>query len=663
MKATTRPATQEARTALEEAMQHANVPTLLPILYQLTGDKVWLSERYRPTRARGLDDNPTGGFSETIQDEVRKAATEATLTWWSGKPLAVLTVEGEELRELTSHCMGETVPQEYAPMVAELLGFTPAKPLVVSNASHTSDPHVIIIGAGVSGLILSRNLGLAGIPHVILEKNDVVGGTWVNNAYPGCGVDTPSYLYSFSFYSRDWSQHYAKRAELETYIEDMARDLDLLGNVKFGHDVIETRWNEDEQTWTVLARTVQDDHVRLTAPILVSAVGQLSTPKTPRIDGMEDFTGEVFHSAHWPTDLTLEGKRVAIIGTGASSMQIVPAIADQVAELSIFQRSPQWVAPSDYYYEQIPSGVHFLMAHVPLYHEWYRARLAWIINDKVHPSLQVDPTWEHRPHSINAVNEAHRGFFDRYLRAELDGRPDLVTKALPNYPPFAKRMLLDNGWFKALRKPHVRLIADTVVRLEGDRVISELGEEATADVVVLATGFEAQRPTFPLVIKGTNGVTLRDAWNDDDGRAYLGITTPGFPNLFILYGPNSSLGHGGSFIFVAERAARYVTDLLCQMIDADVRAIEIREDECAEYTDAVDRAHARMIWTQPGFTTWYTNSKGRVIANMPWRVVDFWAMTREASLAPYRRLGGAGSSDHASRSAGAACEQTGVTPC
>lgn len=467
MKATIRQITQETRSALQEAMEHANVPTLLPILYQLTGDEVWVSERYHPTRARGLDDNPTGGLSETVQDEVRQAAVEATLGWWSGKPLATPEVKGEELRALTSYSMGEEVPQEYGPMVAEDLGFTPAKRLAVNDTSQLADPHVIIIGAGISGLILSRNLGLAGIPHVILEKNDRVGGTWINNPYPGCGVDTPSYLYSFSFYSRDWSQHYAKRAELESYIDDMARDLDLLRNVRFGHEVTETAWDEHGQKWTVLGRTAQGEEVRLTAPILVSAVGQLSQPKTPPIDGLDEFTGQVFHSAHWPADLDLDGKRVAVVGTGASSMQIVPAIVDQVAELTVFQRSPQWVAPSEYYFETIPSGVHFLMAHVPLYHEWYRVRLGWIINDKVHPSLQVDPTWEGRPSSINAVNDAHRRYFERYIRTELEGRPDLVEKSLPDYPPFAKRMLLDNGWFKALRQPHVRLIADKIERQIG----------------------------------------------------------------------------------------------------------------------------------------------------------------------------------------------------
>jgi 4-hydroxyacetophenone monooxygenase len=621
---------------LLEALRDANLPTLVPVLYQLTGDRAWLAPRYHPTRSQGLDDNPTGGFPPDVQEELRQATARAVLRWAGGEPVARPAPRGRELIELMTFSMGEDVPDEYEPMTAEELGFAPAEPPRPGRDGATSGLPVIIIGAGISGLILSRNLTLAGIPHVIFEKNDRVGGTWVNNPYPGCGVDTPSYLYSFSFYQREWSQHFAKRAELETYIGDMARDLDLLKNVRFGVDVLGATWNDEDGMWTVSARSADGGVQEHAAPVLVSAVGQLSKPKLPDIKGLETFRGEVFHSSHWPDGLDLSGKRVAIAGTGASAMQIVPAIVDEVAELTIFQRSPQWVAPSSYYFEPIPPGVHFLMRHVPFYYEWYRVRLGWIFNDKVHPSLQLDPDWPLRPRSINAVNEAHRRHFERYLRAELDGRPDLVEKALPGYPPFGKRMLLDNGWFRALRREHVELVTDGVAELTEDQVVTASGEKRPADIVVLATGFEAQRPTFPLVLKGRDGVTLRDAWNDDDGRAFLGVATPGFPNLFILYGPNSSLGHGGSFIFLAERTANYVTDLLCRMVDTDAGVVEIRADEWERYTQAVDEAHAKMIWTQPGFTTWYANSRGRVIANMPWRVVDFWKLTRAASPAHYR---------------------------
>jgi 4-hydroxyacetophenone monooxygenase len=621
---------------LLEALRDANIPTLLPVLYQLTGDRSWLGPRYRPTRPQGLDDNPTGGLPEDVQQELRQAVAAAVLRWSKGEPVARPAPRGSELVELMTFCMGEEVPAEYEAMTAEELGFTAAAPPRPERDAASSPLSVIIIGAGLSGLILSRNLTHAGIAHVIFEKNDRVGGTWINNPYPGCGVDTPSYLYSFSFYQREWSQHFAKRPELETYMRDMAEDQGLLGNVRFGMQALGATWDEQAGTWSVQVQASDGTVHEHRAAVLVSAVGQLSTPKLPDVKGLDTFQGQVFHSSYWPQDLDLSGKRVAVVGTGASAMQIVPAIVDQVGELGIFQRSPQWVAPSGYYFEPIQPGVHYLMRKVPFYYEWYRVRLGWIFNDKVHPSLQLDPDWPLLPRSINKVNEGHRRHFERYLRAELQGRPDLIDKALPDYPPFGKRMLLDNGWYKALKRDHVELITEGVSELTEHEVVTATGERWAADIVVLATGFQAQRPTYPLVITGRDGVTLREAWNDDDGRAYLGVATPGFPNLFVLYGPNSSLGHGGSFIFLAECTGHYVADLLCKMIDADVGVAEIDRREWETYTRAVDEAHAKMIWTQPGFTTWYANARGRVIANMPWRVVDFWKMTRTASLELYR---------------------------
>lgn len=629
MRAAELPVTAENLAALEAAVAHANVPTLLPVLHQLTGDRTWLGERYRPTRCRGMDDNPTGELPDDVQAEIHAATVDAVGAWWAGRPLAVPAPTGDELSQLLAVAMGEPVPAEFTPMIAEELGATPAPLPTPSRDPAGLD--VIIIGAGVSGLVLARDLAAAGIPHVVLERNDRVGGTWVNNPYPGCGVDTPSLLYSFSFYQRDWSQHFAKRAELAGYLADMARDEGLLPRIRLGVEVLDATWDDAGRCWTVTTAAGE----RLTARVVVSAVGQLSHPRIPPLAGLDEFTGPVFHSAHWPDGLDLAGKKVTVVGTGASAMQIVPAIVDEVGELTIVQRSPQWVAPSGDYFRPIPDGVHLLTRHVPMYHEWYRVRLGWIFNDKVHPSLTVDPDWPGRPHSINRVNDAHRRMFERYLRTELDGRDDLIAASLPHYPPFAKRMLLDNGWYRALRRPHVRLVTDEVTGLDAHHVHTAGGTAIEADVVVLATGFHAQRPTFPLVVRGRGGITLSEAWHGDDGRAYLGMTTPGFPNLLIMYGPNSNLGHGGSYMYLAERTARYVTDLLCRMVDEGLGAVEVRADVCADYVEAVDAAHRTMIWTQPGFTTWYTNSAGRVVTNMPWRVVDYWAMTRSAPLDAY----------------------------
>jgi 4-hydroxyacetophenone monooxygenase len=344
----------------------------------------------------------------------------------------------------------------------------------------------------------------------------------------------------------------------------------------------------------------------------------------------------MFHSAQWPEGVDVRGKRVAVIGAGASAMQIVPAIAGDVSELTVYQRSPQWVAPSSNYFESVSEKEHWLMNHVPFYRAWYRFRLAWTFNDKAHPSLQIDPNWPHPERSVNAINDGHRRYFERYLRDELDGRPDLIEKSLPTYPPFGKRMLLDNGWFRALRKPSVELATDPIARISATGVVTTDGVDRPADIIVLATGFEARRMVGQYEVRGSGGQALRDVWGEDNAFAYLGMTVPGFPNFFLMYGPNSSMGHGGSYIQVAECQIRYIVDLMCSMIEQGIASVECREDVCTQYNQSVDAAHAKMVWSHGGMQTYYRNSLGRVVTNSPWRVVDYWRMTHAANLADFQ---------------------------
>ena len=415
------------------------------------------------------------------------------------------------------------------------------------------------------------------------------------------------------------------------YLSEMVGHFDLRRDIMFGAEVDRLRYNESAQEWTVHARTPNGDQT-FTARAVISAVGLFNKPKRPAIAGLDRFSGPVFHTAEWPDRLDLSDKRVAVIGTGASSMQVVPAIVDEVRALTIFQRSPQWVAPTDDYFAPIGKDVHWLMAHVPLYHTWYRFRLAWTFNDRVHGSLRVDPAWHDPDRSLNATNDAHRRLFTRYLLEQLEGREDLQRKALPQYPPFGKRMLLDNGWFAALKRPNVELVTDAVAELTQERVVTSGGRTYEVDVVVLATGFDAQRYIQPIEVEGRRGQRLRDEWGDDDARAYLGIVTPGYPNLFFMYGPNTNTGAGGSYIFIAECQADYILRSLATMVDKDLGAIDCRPEVQERWISDVDAAHAQMVWTHPGMSTYYRNNRGRVVTNMPWRIVDYWLMTREADL-------------------------------
>jgi 4-hydroxyacetophenone monooxygenase len=361
-------------------------------------------------------------------------------------------------------------------------------------------------------------------------------------------------------------------------------------------------------------------------------------PIRPDIPGLDTFAGPVVHTARWDETLELSGKRVAVIGTGASSMQLVPAIVDDVDSLVIFQRTRQWAAPFPKFHREIPEPLRFLMREVPTYQHWYRQRMSWIFDSKIYPSLHRDPNWPDKEHSLNEINAGHRRFFTRYITSELGDRQDLVDKVVPTYPPYGKRMLLDNGWFRTLTRSNVILVDnadDGIDHIEGSTIVTRNGERYDVDVIVLATGYKVARILATLPVSGRDGLSIRDAWHDTDPRAYLGTTVPDFPNMFMLYGPNTQLGHGGSFIFVMECQIKYVLSALEQMFTQGIDELECRREVYDEYNETIQRLHQGLVWTHPGMTTYVRNDLGRVVGNNPWRLVDFWQLLQKANLDEY----------------------------
>jgi 4-hydroxyacetophenone monooxygenase len=369
---------------------------------------------------------------------------------------------------------------------------------------------------------------------------------------------------------------------------------------------------------------------------LVSAVGQLNLPAIPDIAGMEDYAGDMFHSARWPQQLELAGKRVAVIGTGASAMQIVPTIADEVAHLAVYQRSPQWARPIPRYHDQLSDNAQWLLQELPLYAAWFRFTMLWRYGDGLLPYLHKDPDWPHPQRSLNRVNERHRLEMASHIERSLAGREDLIARCTPDYPPYGKRILLDNGWYRALLKENVELLTQSIDHLDEQGVVSVDGSRRDVDVVVLATGFQVGKMAARLNITGRDGLKLDELWADDNPSAYLGISVAGFPNLFCMLGPNSSLGHGGSAIFQSECQARYIASSLVQLLNGNARSMEVKEEVQERYVARVDAEHERMIWTHPGVSTYYRNSQGRVFSVMPWSLVDYWHMTHVVEPEDYR---------------------------
>ncbi|MEC7743673.1 MAG: NAD(P)/FAD-dependent oxidoreductase [Pseudomonadota bacterium] len=619
------PAAEVNRTLLKDGIANANIPALLMVLYQMTGEATWLQEPFAPGRSPGLDDNDSGQLPDEVQAQIRTAAEEAIEAWLAGRLLAIERPTNLRLAEMLSVAMTEHVPEEYGDIVAAGMGYD-LEP--TAEAAIAADKTAIVIGGGVSGICAGIELGKLGIDYTLFEKNEDFGGTWFENRYPGCGVDTPSLTYTFSCRPNDWSMYFPLRDEIEGYLLDTAREFGLYDKARFRTHVEEARWNTATDQWNVTITTPDGKRETHSADYLFSAVGILNIPKYPQIDGLDEFAGEVYHTSRWPAEADLSGKRVAVIGNGASGMQVAPAIADEVSRMTIFARSKQWAAPFPQFRKKVPEGVRYLMQVVPLYRAWLEQRLSWTFNDRVHGTLFRDPEWEHPERAVNEINDAHRRVFTRYVEEQLQDRPELIERVLPEYPPFAKRMLLDNGWFRTIKKPHVDLIPEHLAKVEGNTLSTSSGETVEADVIILATGFQTTNVLGSYDIVGREGRLLRDHWGEDNASAYLGTLVPGFPNFFILLGPNVGSGHGGSMIRNIENQMHFAGQVVQCAEAQEASTVEVKETAYTDYSRRIDDAHDRLVWTHPGTENWYRNSQGRVVAITPWRNDAFWRMTR-----------------------------------
>ena len=623
-------------TDLRGALDQASVPTLLLCLAQVTGDPRWFEERYRPRRDTNLFADESGGLPDDVQDEIRAAVVQMMEDLDAGRLTVPPPPDEAAMVELMRLCVAEEVPPEYAENALEDLGLRDRDVQWADGRPAAADAlRVLIVGAGVSGIVAGVKLRGLGLEVAIVERHPGLGGTWWGNRYPESGVDTPNHFYSYSFAPNPgWTGYFSKQHEVLSYLEGVAERFELTDRISLGTEVLSMRWDDHDLRWEVRLRG-PDGSERVERPdVVISAAGHMNRPKILPTD-IDRFDGPWFHSAEWPDFAPIDGQRVAVVGTGASAMQLLRTVAERAEHVTVFQRSPQWVKPSPDYHREVSPGTQWLLEHVPGYAAWYRFGLFWRFGDGLLRTLRRDPEWPHPERSMNRRNDRHREQMTDYLLERLDGRPDLVELCLPDYPPYGKRILVDNEWFTTLRRPDVTLIPEGVASVDGRTLVATDGSRHEFDVVILATGFESGKLLSPMEIVGRDGTTLADTWADDDPRAYLGITVPGYPNLFCLYGPNTNIGHGGSAMFQAECQVRYITDCLRQMLESGVDAIDCLPEVHDEYNDRVDAEHEQLVWTHPGMSTWYRNAKGRVFSIQPWRLVDYWRMTHDADLDDY----------------------------
>ena len=491
--------------------------------------------------------------------------------------------------------------------------------------SDGADLGVAILGAGFGGIGMAIALAGRGRDDLlILEKAAELGGTWRDNTYPGCGCDVPAHLYSYSFAQNPhWTRTYARQPEILAYLRQVAAERGIDRKIAYGSGVTELSWDEVAGRW----RLVTADGRRFTARAVVSAVGGLHVPKLPSLPGLDSFAGPAFHSARWRHDVDLTGKRVAVVGTGASAIQLIPEIAPQVAALTVYQRSPPWVLPRRD--AAVSPAARWAFAHVPgllgLVRAWHYWRAEALALGLVY-----------KPKLMGMGQKASAAYKEREI-----SDPDLRLKLNPFYTLGCKRMLISDDFYATMTRPNVELVTDTIGEVRPGGIVAGDGRERPCDVIVFATGFDAFNATAELTIRGKGGRTLAADWADGP-EGYLGVAVSGYPNLFTIMGPNSGLGHN-SVIFMIEAQVRYIAQCLDWLERGRLPAVEVRADVQRAWNDDLQRRFKRTVWQdKPGgspwqlpCTSWYVNARGRNTTLWPGLSAGYWLVTRRPQLGDY----------------------------
>jgi cation diffusion facilitator CzcD-associated flavoprotein CzcO len=476
-------------------------------------------------------------------------------------------------------------------------------------------PSVLIVGAGFGGIAAAVELERHGFEQVtILERAPDLGGTWFYNSYPGAACDVPSHLYSFSFAQRrDWSRLCSPQREIHDYLGDVARSYDVERQIRFGRTVSACSWDEARALWRL--ETAEGE--RYEADALVLATGQLHQPAHPQIEGIERFAGHSFHSAQWDHDYRLAGKRVAVVGTGASAVQFVPEIAGQVGRLTVFQRTGNWFLPRRN--RRYPRLVRAAIEHVPGV-QAFRRNFMYQYCEALTASIR-------HPRTLGRVLAIRSAAF---MRRQLKD-PELRRKVWPDYTFGCKRVLFSSQYLPALQLANVRVVTEPIARVEPDGIVTADGRLHEVDCIIWGTGFKTNDFMFPMRIAGAGGRELSEEWAHG-ARAHLGMTVPGFPNMFVMYGPNTNTS-GGSIVFYLEAQAGYLRQALQQLMAHRARAIAVRRDVQEASDRALQARFAGTAWTR--CDSWYRDESGRIVANWPGYMREYFEQTESLDPSEY----------------------------
>lgn len=617
------------------AVEHAELTALRMALYQATGDPEVAAMALEQALVRGGQGTlpiVAPAHQERLKDlAVRYLMTDAAAHMHAVPP-------DDEIDRLIRMAENKDVPAELLVMRRGLLCFEQFPRLAAWTNGRPQLPQgftVVIVGAGFSGLAMAVQLGQLGIPYTIVERRDEVGGVWSINTYPDARVDTLTATYQYGFEKKyPWSEYFARQGEVRQYMEHVATKHRVMEHIRFGHDVTGAAFDEAAGRWA-LEVNAGGVPIAMYANVIVSAAGLFATPKKLDVEGADDFAGDLVHTTNWGTDRSVAGKTVAVIGNGSTGVQLLAPVAEEADQVYVFQRTPQWISPRERYGQVMSDEARWLLEAMPYYWNWSRYVAVMPLMD-AHELLEPDPEWIAKGGLVNERSDRVREVLVGYIKAQVGDRPDLVEKLIPQYAPIARRPVVDNNWYKALIRPDVELVTTPIRRITKAGVETVDCTEYQVDLIIAAVGFETSRYLWPCDYRGRGGVHLADVWKSAGAQAYLGMTVPGFPNFFMLYGPNSQPISGGSTLpNWYETWSKYIASAIITLIENDLTTIEVRPDRYADYNERLQEAASRLIYITDEASrdaNYYVNEFGRLQVNFPWEAEEFFALSSEPNL-------------------------------